>query len=164
MSDFRLEELSEELAEAFLAAGFASDSLLAPGVVDVKAFQKFAKACAKERLDWRPGPKKTSLSRYLLFTPQGAVGALGLMRFPLDEKTEVDGGNLVVEVPLALRGRGYGSVCLSLLLFEAVRAGMRRVLATCSSDDGAACKVIERNRGVVLDQKSGVRRYWINFG
>ncbi len=129
-------------------------------------FKKFIKECEKQRLDWRPGPGKISVSRYVLLDQAGqAILASGLMRFPLDEVTEVDGGNLRCDVPPSFRGRGCGSYFLSRLLFEAVRAGLRRVLVTCPETDLTSRRVIEKNRGtlqdVVLPQK--IRRYWISF-
>jgi predicted acetyltransferase len=134
-------------------------------------FKKYIKELSKLRLDWRPGPNKVSLTRYALQTPEGRIIASGLMRFPLDEVTENDGGNLVCDVPPSLRKRGYGSYCLALMLFEAVRAGLRRVLVTCEADNQGARKMIEKNRGTfqdIVDSKSRkgikVARYWINFG
>ena len=136
-------------------------------------FRKFAKEAQKERLDWRPGANKTSISRYVLLDRAGRICATGLMRFPLDEKTEVDGGNLVCEVPPSFRGQEFGAVCLSHMLFEAVRAGLRRVLVTCPADQASARKMVERNRGVLQDvvestqpYRNGMKiaRYWINFG
>jgi predicted acetyltransferase len=58
------------------------------------------------------------------------------------------------------------------MLFEAVRAGLRRALVTCPAEDPIARKVIEMNRGEWLDvvpsidpSSAGVQmaRYWINF-
>lgn len=129
-------------------------------------FQKFVKESAAERMDWLPKANAVSVTRYVL-PENDRLLACGLMRFPLDEDTEIDGGNLFVDVPPSLRGQGNGSYCLSLLLFEAVRAGLRRVLTTCPSSDAAAKRVIEKNRGTLFDEVESagksISRYWISF-
>ena len=135
-------------------------------------FRKFAKDLEKQKQDWRPKAGKTSITRYLWLAENGTVRAHGLMRFPLDPKSELDGGNLVFAVPPSLRGKGFGSYCLALMLFEAVRAGLRRVLVTCPAPDAAARRVVEKNRGVLQDEVSSthplrkgakIARYWISF-
>jgi predicted acetyltransferase len=131
-------------------------------------YKEFLKECARHRLDWRPGPSKVSLTRYVV-SGEGTAAALafGLLRFPLDHRTEKNGGNLFCAVPPGLRGHGYGSYCLSRLLFEAVRAGLRRALVTCSADNPAARRVIEKNRGEFLDTikvgNEDISRFWIDF-
>jgi predicted acetyltransferase len=135
-------------------------------------FRKFTKESEKLKQDWRPKAGKTSVTRYLWLAEDGTIRAHGLLRFPLDAKTEIDGGNLVFSVPPSLRGKGFGSYCLALMLFEAVRAGLRRVLVTCPAGDLAARRVVEKNRGVFQDEvgsthaaRKGARvaRYWISF-
>ena len=135
-------------------------------------FLNYVKDCAKQRQDWRPKAGKISQTHYLLREGQGPLLAKGVMRFPLDPVTEIDGGNLWCEVPPPLRGQGYGSYCLALMLFEAVRAGLRRALVTAPAADLAARRMIEKNRGQLLDEvfstvpereKILIARYWINF-
>jgi len=126
-------------------------------------FDVFLKDCANEKLDWRPGARKVSLTRYVLGTPDHAVAAFALLRFPLDAQSERDGGNLEVAVAPALRRQGYGSYTLSRLLFQAVRAGLRRALCTCPESSPAARRVIEKNRGELQTIDSNICRYWIDF-
>jgi predicted acetyltransferase len=178
----RLEELSEEHATAFLdmiadyQAGdmyeyekqYARKTPWGPA-----EFRKYLSERQKERLDWRPPAGKTSVSRYVLLGESDKILANVVMRFPLDENTEIDGGNLLCDVPPSLRKQGYGSYGLALSLFEAVRAGLRRVLVTCTEGDMASRKIIERNRGVLQDvvesktvgrKGTKICRYWISFG
>ncbi len=138
-----------------------------------KEFAKFLKECEASRMDWRPKAGKTSVTRYVMIGAKDEICASGVLSFPLDETTEIDGGNLSVDVPPSLRRQGYGSYCLALLLFEAVRAGLRRALVTCPEDDKFARKMIEKNRGTLQDvvastrkDRKGVKiaRYWISFG
>jgi predicted acetyltransferase len=135
-------------------------------------FRRYVKEAEKQRLDWKPGPNKVSLTRYVLRNESGEIVGNGLLRFPLTDTTETDGGNLFCDVPPSRRRQGHGAFTLSLLLFEAVRAGLRRALVTAPAEDRGARKVIEMNRGELLDitpsldpESAGVKiaRYWINF-
>jgi predicted acetyltransferase len=129
---------------------------------DANAFQKFAKECEKQRMDWRPKAGKVSLTHYVLC--EGAeVCGYGRLRFPLDAKSEKDGGNLEFYVPPSKRKQGYGTFTLNRMLFEAVRAGLARALVTCDAKDAGARKCIEKNRGELIDENSPVARYWIRF-
>lgn len=177
----RFEELDSTHEENFLAmlADFAQNDTAHYASFyqrskpwDPAAFRSFLKDCQKARLDWRPGPGKTSESRYVLLNDQGELCGNGLMRFPLDESTEYEGGNLLFDVPPSKRGHGYGALVLNGLLFEAVRAGMARALVTCPSENRAAIRAIELNRGelesTVLSRRpeqKGLRisRFWIRF-
>ena len=59
---------------------------------------------------------------------------------------------------------------LNRMLFEAVRAGLARVLVTAPAKDQKAIEAIEMNRGEFQDEVPSisqpgetVRRYWIRF-
>ncbi len=129
----------------------------------VAQFRKYVGQCEKERMDWRPGPGKTSLSHYLLID-QGTVCGYARMRFPLTEGDPTL-GNLEFFVPPSKRGQGYGALTLNRLLFEAVRAGMARALVVCESRNGAAQNCIEKNRGERVEPPTtgGYIHYWIRF-
>ena len=130
---------------------------------DSTRFRKYVKDSEKLKFDWRPPANKTSTTRYIYRSANGDILALGFMRFPLDEEIEETGGNLCCAVSPSLRGRGYGSYCLALMLFEAVRAGLRRVFLTCPENDKAMRKVIEKNRGVLEGVSKKRAQYWISF-
>lgn len=137
---------------------------------DAPRFKKFVAESEKATLDWRPGAKAVSLTRYVLVDEKEGILGNGLMRFPLDENTEIDGGNLDFNVPPAFRGRDCEAYTLNGLLFEAVRAGMARALVTCSEEDLIRRSAIERNRGLLENivesqvyPKTKIARYWIHF-
>lgn len=133
-------------------------------------FRAFLKECEAQRLDWKPGPNRTSITRYVLLDESGEIFGNGIMRFPLDAKTEKEGGNLSFDVPPSKRGQMYEAHTLNRMLFEAVRAGMARVLVTALSIDTKSIEAIEMNRGefenevpsLIWPEKT-VRRYWIRF-
>jgi predicted acetyltransferase len=173
-----LEELSEKHESGFLQmlliyqlkdpVTFAT--LYDRGVPWSKAeFKKFLKVIAAEKMDWRPKARKTSLTRYVLTGADGVICGNGLMRFPLDSETEINGGNLRFDVPPDQRGKDHAALVLNGMLFEAVRAGMARVLLTCEPRESAVIRAILRNRGelqdTVTDKKTGleINRYWIHL-
>jgi len=171
MTPFQLEELSlpheRQLVGSSLFVHNGS-KILTTKITNSAQFKKFIKESAKHRFDWRPGPNKISITRYAMLNSENQVQALGLMRFPLDSTTELEGGNIIVEVPVTMRDQGLGSMCLALMLFEAVRAGLRRVFVTCAAADGAARRMIEKNRGELQEiikvpslSDREVARYWI---
>lgn len=133
-------------------------------------YRAYLKECEAQRMDWKPGPKRTSITRYLLLNPEGQVCGFGTMRFPLDDKTEIEGGNLSFVVPPSKRGGMFEAHTLNRMLFEAVRAGMARVLVTAFSQDQKAIEAIEMNRGEFENEVASlsrpgekIRRYWIRF-
>jgi predicted acetyltransferase len=178
----QLEEIQAEHAKAFLT--MMEDFRIGDAKTFEQVFQrkngwnelefkKYVKECENERMDWRPKAKKISRSHYVIREDPETTIAYGIMQFPLTEETELDGGNLWVAVPPKFRGQGNGSFCLSLLLFEAVRAGLRRALVTCPASDAVSRRMIEKNRGTLLDevksplksaQNQSIARYWIHFG
>lgn len=133
-------------------------------------FRAFLKECEQQRLDWKPGPNRTSITRYVLLDETGSICGNGVMRFPLDEKTDVEGGNLSFDVPPSKRGGMNEAHVLNRMLFEAVRAGMARVLVTAPSSDQKAIEAIEMNRGefenevpAISEAGKTIKRYWIRF-
>jgi predicted acetyltransferase len=76
-------------------------------------------------------------------------------------------GHIGYDVSPEYRKRGYGTEILRLALREIRKYNIDDLLITCSEDNIASCKIIEKNGGVfekILfdeeDQKK-VRRYWI---
>jgi predicted acetyltransferase len=144
--------------------------LTVPAKWDAAGFRKFALACEKERLDWKPGPNRVSKSHYVLLDELGEVAGYSVMNFPLDEQSEVEGGNVRFVTPPAKRGGMNEAHTLNKMLFEAVRAGLARILVTCFEGDEIHRQAIEMNRGEFQDAVPSpsepgrfVRRYWIRF-
>lgn len=126
-------------------------------------FRNFIKTCEKARQDWRPKAGQISETRYVLVDSDGEICGNGEMRFPLDEDLEASGGNLIFDVPPSKRLQGFGALVLNRMLFEAVRAGLARVLVTCEKENLGAIKAIEKNRGTFESESNGRQRFWISF-
>lgn len=138
---------------------------------DAAEFRKFVLQAEKDRLDWKPGPQRVSYTRYVLLDDDGSIAGHALLRFPLDDRTEIDGGNVRFACPPSKRGGMNEVHTLNRMLFEAVRAGLARILVTCYEEgDEVRRQAIEMNRGEyqdtvpsLKDPELKVRRYWIRF-
>ncbi len=104
---------------------------------------------------------------WLLDDDQTRVLACGRLRHRLLPDLEVEGGHIGYDVSPAVRGRGVGTRLLALLLVEARRLALSRVLITCDDDNIPSRRVIEKNGGQpiapTISPESGksVRRYWV---
>ena len=74
------------------------------------------------------------------------------------------GGHIGYSVRPSRRRQGHASRALALALERARELGIDRALVTCSDDNAASARTIEKNGGVLEDVVDGVRRYWIDPG
>ena len=77
-------------------------------------------------------------------------------------------GNLAYGIVPSEMGKGYATVGLSLLLDEARKLGLDKVLITARVENAASCRVIEKNGGVLeniwtapWNSEEKYKRYWI---
>lgn len=83
--------------------------------------------------------------------------------------TEV-GGHIGYAVRPSARRQGIGTALLGLTLAEARKLGLARVLITCDVTNTGSARIIQRNGGVLEDERSvpshpePVARYWIDLG
>jgi predicted acetyltransferase len=91
------------------------------------------------------------------------------LRHQLTSSLLCRGGNIGYYVVGPERGKGYGTAVLAQTLLEARKLGLNRVLLSADSDNEPSLRVIERNGGVLederLDETTGTlyRRYWIDL-
>lgn len=96
------------------------------------------------------------------------VGVIRL-RYELTPALRQLGGHIGYDVRPSLRGRGYGTRMLALLLVCAREAGLDEVMITCDVDNIASARVIEKNGGVLQFQGAidnydkPVAHYWIQL-
>ena len=80
------------------------------------------------------------------------------------------GGNIGYSVRPSERRKGYAAEMLKLVLKEAAKIGLDRVLITCDDDNAASRGVILKCGGVLENEVEGpdegqiTERYWINVG
>jgi predicted acetyltransferase len=95
--------------------------------------------------------------------------AMGNLRHQLTPQLLSRGGHIGYYVMGPERGRGYGTQVLALTLIQARGLGLDRVLVSADSDNERSLRIIERNGGVLederIDETSGrpYRRYWIEL-
>ena len=99
----------------------------------------------------------------------GRVIGTANLRYALNDHLRSFGGHIGYAVRPGERGKGYGSLQLRLVLDEARRIGLVRVLVACYRDNLASARVIRRCGGVLegeaVEPKSGkvLQRYWIEL-
>jgi predicted acetyltransferase len=74
------------------------------------------------------------------------------------------GGHIGYAVRPGARRRGHASAALRQVVEVAGRRGIERVLVTCDLDNTASARTIESCGGVLEDERSGKRRYWVSTG
>ena len=91
------------------------------------------------------------------------------LRHRLTDALRDFGGHVGYSVRPSQRGKGYGTRQLALVLAEAGRLGIRRVLITCDKNNIASVRVIQKNGGVLASESFSeqggriTRRYWIDL-
>jgi predicted acetyltransferase len=95
--------------------------------------------------------------------------AMSNLRHKLTPQLLNRGGHIGYYVMEPERGMGYGTQVLALTLIQARGLGLDRVLVSADSDNERSVRIIERNGGVLederVDETSGrpYRRYWIDL-
>jgi len=96
------------------------------------------------------------------------VGASRLRHW-LNEALRNEGGHIGYDVRPSDRRKGYGTRLLALTLDKARARGITRVLVTCTTDNVASARIIERTGGVfeseIMSSHFGkpLSRYWIDL-
>lgn len=101
-------------------------------------------------------------SVYWLIDQEEFIGKVNV-RHQLTEKLKQIGGHIGYDIRPSKRGLGYGNNILRLVLSEARKIGMKRVLLTCNINNLLSKKVIENNGGVFQDRLNDNLRYWIKL-
>jgi predicted acetyltransferase len=71
------------------------------------------------------------------------------------------GGHIGYDVRRSRRRQGHATAMLAQALVVAGDLGIERALVTCDDDNVASRRVIERNGGVLEDERDGKLRYWV---
>jgi predicted acetyltransferase len=74
------------------------------------------------------------------------------------------GGHIGYDVRPTARRRGHATAMLRAALPVARRLGIEQALVTCDFDNVASRRVIERNGGILEDQRGGKLRFWVPTG
>ncbi|MEH0845878.1 GNAT family N-acetyltransferase [Micromonospora sp. CPCC 205711] len=71
------------------------------------------------------------------------------------------GGHIGYDVRASARRRGHATAMLGAALPVAYRLGIVSALVTCDTDNVASRRVIERNGGILEDERQGKLRFWV---
>jgi predicted acetyltransferase len=88
------------------------------------------------------------------------IGRMSIRHELNDWLAEV-GGHIGYDVRRSRRREGHATAMLAAALVIARDLGMERVRLTCDDDNIASRRVIERNGGVLEDERHGKLRYWV---
>ncbi|RRR98574.1 GNAT family N-acetyltransferase [Glycomyces terrestris] len=83
------------------------------------------------------------------------------IRHRLNEHLARIGGHIGYDVRPSARRRGHSTAMLAAALPHAAALGIDRALVTCDASNTASRKVIERNGGVLEDQRGTTLRYLV---
>jgi predicted acetyltransferase len=99
---------------------------------------------------------------YWLYVEGKPVG-MGRIRPILTDRLREEGGNIAYAIRKAERGKGYGSALLKLLINEAAKLNLDRVLITVENENTPSIKVALANGGVI-EKVTDLRNYiWIEI-
>lgn len=98
---------------------------------------------------------------YWLYVDDKPVG-MGKLRHRLTEALLAEGGHIGYAINPRHRGKGYGNEILRLLLSEAAKLGIPRVLVTIHNGNIPSIKVALKNGGTI--EKVSKERHYIWIG
>jgi predicted acetyltransferase len=127
-----------------------------------------AKLQAQERGEGLPEGFVPQTTFWLVRNEETILGEIRL-RHTLTPSLEQVGGHIGYGIRPSERGRGYATAMLRLVLKEAKKLGLKRVLLTCEPDNVASSRVMIKNRAVQgtdsVNPETGKphSRYWIRL-
>lgn len=104
---------------------------------------------------------------FWLVAGQEFIGRISI-RHHLNANLELQGGHIGYAIRKNARGKGYGSLILTMALAEARKLRISRALLTCDDTNLASARIIEKAGGKLQDTitvqgaTAPVRRYWID--
>lgn len=128
---------------------------------DATAFAAFCGAVRAQALESTPRPDGWVPATELWWVQDDEfLGRVGIRHRLTPALLEV-GGHIGYDVRPSARRQGHATEMLRQALEIARRLGIEPALVTCDVDNVASKTVIERNGGVLEDEREGKLRYWI---
>ena len=126
-----------------------------------EAFSAFCAEIRAERLEETPRPAGFVPDTELWYVDGDEyLGRIGI-RHRLTPRLLEIGGHIGYDVRPSARRRGHATAMLWDALRLAHGLGIERALVTCGVDNVGSRTVIERNGGVLEDERNGVLRFWV---
>ena len=128
---------------------------------DAAAFEAFCADIRAQALESTPRPEGWVPATELWWIEGDEfLGRVGIRHRLTPALLEV-GGHIGYDVRPSARRRGHATEMLRQALVIARGLGIERALVTCDVDNVGSKTVIERNGGVLEDEREGKLRYWI---
>lgn len=103
---------------------------------------------------------------YWLIDNDTFIGHVSI-RHELNAALQQRGGHIGYAIRPSMQKKGYGSRLLELAIPKVKALGIEKALVTCDKENIASRKIIERNKGVLLDEievnKKAIMRFWISL-
>lgn len=151
--------------EEFLKHGDSLDGTA--GLAGVECYEDWFTACQNNRSEETVRPGLVPATTYLVVDETGKLVGMIDLRHRLNDYLLQFGGHIGYSVRRSERRRGYATQMLALVLEEARKLGLDRVLVTCDKENTASARTIEKNGGVLENEvPEGDRltcRYWISL-
>ena len=126
-----------------------------------EAFRAFAEKVRAQRLEATPRPAGFVPDTELWWVDGDQfLGRIGI-RHRLTPALLEMGGHIGYDVRPSARRRGHATAMLREALLVARGLGIERALVTCDVDNASSRTVIERNGGVLEDERAGKLRFWV---
>lgn len=173
VSDIELIEVSkeyEEQAMVYRQEFIDYDEKLingSSGLIEYDNYDEWLDKVATEKVK-ECSSTDTSATTYFTYRKRDnkIIGSVKL-RHHLTEELEKDGGNIGYGICPSERGKGYGSLQLSLALEKARAMNMSKIMITCNKDNRGSALVAIHNGGVLSgegfdeDEAKVTEIYWI---
>jgi predicted acetyltransferase len=126
-----------------------------------EAFRAFADEIRAQRVEETPRPLGYVPATELWWAEADEfLGRIGIRHRLTPQLLEM-GGHIGYDVRPWARRRGHATAMLRAALDIAHEMGIERALVTCDVDNIASRTVIERNGGVLEDERVGKLRFWV---
>ena len=127
-----------------------------------EAFQAFAEEVRAHRLEETPRPAGFVPATELWWVEGDEfLGRVGI-RHRLSPALLETGGHIGYDVRRSARRRGHATAMLREALIVARALGIESALVTCDVENMGSRTVIERNGGVLEDEREGKLRFWVS--
>lgn len=131
---------------------------------DDEAFRAFSASVRAEALEESPRPEGFVPATELWWVEgEEFLGRIAI-RHRLTPRLLEIGGHIGYDVRPSARRRGHATEMLRRALTVARGLGIERALVTCDVDNVGSRAVIERNGGILEDERAGKLRFWTPTG
>lgn len=161
MDEFRAEGRGDLVDGSMLGTEIRS---WAPGWTDPLVFAEYTAALRADVLEESPRPARFVPGTSLWWVDGDTYLARITVRHRLTPGLVEVGGHIGYDVRPSARRRGHATAMLAAALPRARDLGIDSALVTCNVDNTGSRRTIEKNGGVLEDERNGTLRFWVPTG